>query len=278
MNLDRFLAILGLLVGLISVPLAYYFYRKTIRTKLLAYAYTKPVSLQLPVYDVPSEYLRDANEPSRVFMLLWNRGTAPIEKSDFVHPIKILPTERVLRIVTHEQDGAVATTVDEAEKSISIDLLRPGEATIFLIDAIDPDYRPEISVVMKSAEMSVFLPSAPIEPRDMISITAAAAVYVLLLGIGAWSVLKLAGTFDLLPQKVEETPFRQVLVLAFATVAIPIFFYRVARWVHKRTHESLWWLTPFLPYKFFELQKACSKINDTWAGLRKESRGLMAAG
>jgi hypothetical protein len=162
MDLDRFLATLGVVVGLISIGVAYYFYRKTVRTKLLAYAYTKSVSLRLPdLYGVPQNYLKGANEPSRAFVLFWNRGTSPIEGSDFVEPIKVLPTERILRIAAHEQDGAVASKVDNAHKTISIDLLRPGEAIIFLIDATDADYAPEISVVMKSAEMSVYLRSAP---------------------------------------------------------------------------------------------------------------------
>jgi hypothetical protein len=49
-----------------------------------------------------------------------------------VKPIKVLPTEHILRIAFHEQDSAADATIDGAAKSISIDLLRPGEAIIFL--------------------------------------------------------------------------------------------------------------------------------------------------
>ncbi len=48
MDLDRLLAIFGVLVGVIGLWLAYYFYKKTVRAKVLAIAYTSPVPLVLP--------------------------------------------------------------------------------------------------------------------------------------------------------------------------------------------------------------------------------------
>ncbi len=133
MNIDRWLGILGLVSGVAGIALAYYFYFKTIRSKVLAIAYTHPISLVLPIHDVPPHYLKDSNDPSRVFVLFWNRGTSPIERADFIEPIVVQPPDKVLRIVVHEKDAAAAATIEEIEGRISIDLLRPGEAIIFRI-------------------------------------------------------------------------------------------------------------------------------------------------
>ena len=270
-DFDRLLGILGLVIGLIGIGLAYYFYVKTIRTKLLAIAHTKPVSLQLPVDDVPPEYLLIEDEPSRVFMLLWNRGTAPIERSDFVEPIKILPTEHVLRIRAFEQEGAAAATVDEVEKSISVDLLRPGEAIIFLIDATHVDYNPKISAVMKSADMSVFLRSAPTDIHDVKAIAAGIATFLLLSGIVTWAFIAFA---DFLRSK--EGVYRALI--AFGVPFCGLVFARLGLLAMTRVRDYSWGLRPFIPYKFFALQKTCDDINRSWTRLRDQSKVLMAAG
>jgi len=273
MDFDRLLTVLGVLIGLIGIligiAVAYYFYRKTIQRKRLAYAYTKPVSLQLPLDDVPPEYLQGGKEPSRVLMLLWNRGTAPIEKSDFVEPIKILPTEKVLRIKAHERYGASEANIDQPKKSISIKLLRPEEAIIFLIDADDPDFNPEIVIVMKRTDASVFLRSAPTEVREMIAIGAGGATFATLVAL-LTIIWAQAG-----PHFAEGSLAQTAVSFASGLIASILGIW-LGAWVRKRV--ALWRLTPPLPYKFFELQKTFARINGRWASLHEESRGLMAAG
>ena len=182
MNFDRWLGILGLLTGAVGIWLAYYFYIKTIRAKVLAIAYTQPISLLLPIEDVPDNYLAHTNDPSRVFVLFWNRGTAPIEEEDFIDPIMVRPTDRILRIVVHEKDPAAAATIDEVEGRISINLLRPGEAIILRIDVAEEGYTPDIAVQMKSADMSVLLRSEPFGIRDVLPIVATLAIASLFFG------------------------------------------------------------------------------------------------
>jgi hypothetical protein len=266
--LGLILGVLGLIIGVVGIALAIYFYRKTIRAKVLAYAYTQPVSLRLPIYNVPSDYSDLADEPSRVFMLLWNRGTAPIEKSDFVEPIKILPTEHILRIASHEKDSGVIATIDEAAKSISIDLLRPGEAIIFLIDSKKADYKADASIQMKSADMSVSLRSAPIQAPHVIAGVAAVATVVAtsLAGFLIWQLVALG------------TGAAGTAINTAAGFVIGVSGWAIAGRVFKWAYDRFAWLTPFIPTKFFRLQNECSDINRLWSSLRKQSRGLMAAG
>jgi len=169
-----------------------------------------------------------------VLLLLWNRGTAPIEKSDFVEPIKVLPTSSILHVEAHEQNSAAAATVVNEE--ISIELLRPNEAIIFSIDAIEPDFTPEISIVMKSADMSEFLRSAPVNIRNVIPIVAAIATFLLVAGIFIWSAV----SFDL--RSVLSTD-----VLAWGTVLLA---FGLAYLVHKFVRRSLLWGTFHLPAIF----------------------------
>jgi hypothetical protein len=206
--------------------------------------------------------MESRHEPSRVLLLLWNRGTAPIEKSDFVESIKVLPTSSILHVEAHEQNSAAAATVVNEE--ISIELLRPNEAIIFSIDAIEPDFTPEISIVMKSADMSEFLRSAPVNIRNVIPIVAAIATFLLVAGIFIWSAV----SFDL--RSVLSTD-----VLAWGTVLLA---FGLAYLVHKFVRRSLLWGTFHLPAKFFQMQKTCAEINRSWKWLQKESRDLMAMG
>src|SRR5262249_25403046 len=179
-----------------------------------------------------------------------NRGTAAIEKSDFVHPIQIGPAKSVLRIVEHEQDGAAIATVNDAEKSISLDLLRPDEAIIFLIDAKDADYTPDISITMKSADMDVFLPSRPTDIWEKIGSTAGSLTTGVLLGIafGAMGVL-----YDYLPPRGEVRLAATIgMAVGFLLLAAASFWFGTEV-VKKRVQDALRRPTPFFPYKFFEL-------------------------
>jgi hypothetical protein len=57
MNIDRWIAVLALAVAAFGLLLAYYFYIKTIRTKVLGIAYTNPIPLILPLKEINVSYL-----------------------------------------------------------------------------------------------------------------------------------------------------------------------------------------------------------------------------
>jgi hypothetical protein len=155
MNLDRALAIFGALGTVLGLWLAYYFYRKTVRSKVLSIAYTSSVPLVLPVPDVTVLYRGiNRSELSRAFILLWNKGTAPIEEDDFLSPISI-NGEKVVDVKIVEKDAAAAGNVHSDEKAISITLLRPSEAIVLEVNAAEQAYKPDLTVQMKSSDMSV---------------------------------------------------------------------------------------------------------------------------
>ena len=158
MNFDRWLAAMALTVAVFGLLLAYYFYIKTIRTKVLGISYTNPIPLILPLKEINVSYLGATQTAlSRVFVLLWNKGTSPIESSDFVVPITVRGGEKVLVLKTYDKDAAATVVVSVEDKTITVNLLRPGEAIILQIDAADDFYRPDLSIQMKSADMSVLL-------------------------------------------------------------------------------------------------------------------------
>jgi hypothetical protein len=253
-----------------SIGLAYFFYRKQVRAKLLAIDTTLPVSLTIPMSVVPEDYARDGKERWRVFVLLWNRGSAPLEMSDFVEPIKVLPAENILRMEVHEQDPAANVRVDQTNKTISVELLRPGEAAILVVDAEAPSFSPGVSVVMKSADMSTLIRREPQERRDVIAgsvaIAASTVVYAGLMWmaiIGLAPVVKARSGLDLIP----------ILV---GVGAVPVFFggVRLYGWLRK---EMLPY-TPFVLAKFFYIKGRCADIHSLWNSLRTASGGLLAMG
>jgi hypothetical protein len=169
MNLDRWIAVIGLVGTVVGIALAYYFYRKTIRAKVLAISYTSSLPLMLPIPNVTVLYAGGTQTAlSRAFILLWNKGTAPIEESDFITPLKIRADNEVLGISIHDKDAAAALSVNENDKSVVIHLLRPGEGAVIRADVAEEGYRANVFVEMKSADMSSFvsLGRAPPPTRD----------------------------------------------------------------------------------------------------------------
>lgn len=154
-NINRWLGIAGLVIGLIGVWLAVRFYKKTVRSKLLAMGYTGPLPLILPHPELTITYRGSSQSMiSRVFVLFWNRGTAPIEAEDFIEPIKVQRGDKVLGVSLFDKDVATSASINEEQRTLTIQLLRPGEALILQIDGTEGRYRPDISVLMKSADMT----------------------------------------------------------------------------------------------------------------------------
>jgi hypothetical protein len=150
MSFEIWLAIIGIVVGVLGLIVAYVFYRKTIRTKVLALAYTDPIPLVMTLGDITVEYMGvNISALSRVYVLLWNRGTSPIEAQDFVAPIEYKLTDQILK--------ATSANLDSQTGILTIDLLRPDEALVVIAEVASETYRPDLQIQMKSSEMSTVI-------------------------------------------------------------------------------------------------------------------------
>jgi hypothetical protein len=150
-GVDRWLAVAGLLVATCACVLAYYFYRKTVLSKLLAIAYTVPVPI---IVSDPSSQISESTSLNRNFVLLWNKGTSPITESDFTKPIVIENSANVRGAFIFEQDVASAVEIDQKSKDIRVKLLRPNEAAIVEIVEVTGSSL-ALAIQMVSADMSV---------------------------------------------------------------------------------------------------------------------------
>jgi hypothetical protein len=81
----------------------------------------------------------------------------PIEANDFLSPVTISASAPILNLQIQDKDAAASATLNEHTRQISINLLRPGEAITIVAEVTSEAYRPEISVEMKSADMSSFI-------------------------------------------------------------------------------------------------------------------------
>ena len=115
MTLEQWLGVLGLVVGVLGLGLAYYFYRKTIRTKVLAISYTDPIPIRL--HGDGSSKVPSVDEQqgygSRSFVLLWNRGASPIEASDFALPILIKEQNNIVSAAVFDKDMAAKVSIEK---------------------------------------------------------------------------------------------------------------------------------------------------------------------
>jgi hypothetical protein len=94
---------------------------------------------------------------SRVYVLLWNRGTSPIEAQDFVAPIQYKLTDQILKLEIYDKDMATSANLDSKTGILTIDLLRPGEALVVIAEIASETYRPDLQIQMKSSEMSTVI-------------------------------------------------------------------------------------------------------------------------
>jgi hypothetical protein len=158
MSFEIWLAIIGIAVGVVGIVAAYIFYRKTIRTKVLALAYTDPIPLVMTLADITVGYMGvNISALSRVYVLLWNRGTSPIEAQDFIAPIEYKLTDQILKLEIDDKDAATSAHLDFQTGILTIDLLRPGEALVVIAEVASETYRPDLQIQMKSPEMSTVI-------------------------------------------------------------------------------------------------------------------------
>jgi hypothetical protein len=157
-GVDRWLGIIGAVFGVLGVFAAYYFYRRTIRSKVLSISYSKPVPLLASHPTVKALYNGAAIDAlSMSIFLFWNKGSAPIEASDFIEPVKLKSADKVLDIAILDEDFAADAKIDTARKEISVSVLRPNEAIIFRVIEAQEVQTIDLGIVMKSADMSSFL-------------------------------------------------------------------------------------------------------------------------
>jgi hypothetical protein len=268
MNVDRWIAVLALFVAALGLLLAYYFYIKTIRTKVLGIAYTNPIPLILPLKEINVSYLGAAQTAlSRVFVLLWNKGTSPIESNDFIAPITVRAGEKVLVLKTYDKDAAATVVVSVEDKTITVNLLRPGEAIILQIDAADDFYRPDLSIQMKSSDMSVLLG----QNRAFLLIVPAVLMGALALFFGMYTLQNLS-----LPQWIVGEDFMAVVaqfgiliswMLVSFLVAIATFF--LARKLFFGSTVTS------VALRFFDLQFRINRVVHIWKSLRTQIEAII---
>jgi hypothetical protein len=272
MTIDTWLGLFGLLSGLVGSFLAYFFYKKSIRTKVLAISYTDPIPLMINMGDIEVVYEGKAlSALSRVYVLFWNRGTAPIEASDFLSTIAITTSEPILNLQIHDKDAAVAAVLDEKTSSISIELLRPGEAITLVAEVTSEAYRPNLRVQMKSADMSTSIRgNRTLYPSIAGFVTAMVFLLMEIAIIYAWR--------DIIPSPSaghEPLPgFFIFMIMAFLAIAggvivvgvIPFSFGFVAQ---KLTRKFLARTTTPVAWNFFELKMSAWTIRIRLKDFRK---------
>jgi hypothetical protein len=161
-NIDRWLAIGGLAVGIIGIIIAIavplYFYRKGLRPKLFSVAYNGAFALMMSTPGVTVSYLGSPRTAlSRTNILFWNRGTSPIEDSDFIAPIAFPDTEIIAIEILCKDPMAIASVEGH---TLKISLLRPSEAIVVKVEQ-ESFYRPNLVMPTKTANMVETLSRVP---------------------------------------------------------------------------------------------------------------------
>jgi hypothetical protein len=250
MGFDRWLGLSGLIVGLVAVWAAYYFYRKTVRAKVLSIGYTEAVPLLIAAPEIESSYHGTAIDSLWLtFVLFWNTGSGPIESSDFIQPVRIKAPSNILDLHVEDKDAATLVNVP-SPGVIDVKLLRPGEAIVLRVLSTGEDSKLDLSLVMKTADMSAFV-------RVNRTVVALAAVSVL----GFVFFLVAGFYFDYVIFPNDTTMLEKVLKfsvligLLIATVVACFYLHRVLFRLLKSN-------TPTVVWNFFELSRRALRTRD----------------
>lgn len=245
MTPDRILALLGIAIGLIGLFLAYYFYRRSVRTKVLGIAYTAAIPTITTAGRMVTFEGHELSSLSRTLILFWNRGTAPIESSDFIEPIKVTASGPIIKLDIFEKDPAAAVNINTNTNTIDIPLLRPGEAALIHVDIANSIQPPSIDVKMKTAEMSAFLSSY----RGLYPLFARAAAVICALALALYFTKRTLGpTFD------DPLDAKGAFLGMTISVIILVTSAGFGWATDKFMRAFLGRLVPRLPLKFFRIQ------------------------
>jgi hypothetical protein len=254
LGIDRWLGIFGAVFGALGIFAAYYFYRKTVRSKVLSISYSKPVPLLASHPAVQAVFRGVAVDAlSMSLFLFWNTGSAPIEPSDFIEPVKLKNPDKVIDVSILDKDVAADAVIDTVNRHIEVKILRPNEAIIFRVLAADEAYQPDLGVVMKATDMSSFLRVN----RSRIPIATATTFAVLIIFCIGFYI----DYFKVVPQ----TGFLDIqrLVATVAIAAVLILTIGFAWLINSFLVRTIRGTTPPVVWKYFQLQSAASGTRDT---------------
>ena len=265
MSVDRWIAIIGVTAAVLSILLTYVFYRKTVRTKLLGIGYTAPTPLMVTTENIALTYMgQSVTSIARVFILLWNKGTSPIEATDFITPISFKSDAPLLKIDVFDKDATSQIAIDKQTSTISISLLRPSEAVVLVTEVANDEKRPNLKVEMKSADMTTIVRLLP----HMIAMIVALLIPVLLI-VGLFGLLVYA---SLTYPQVEPAPIPTlpqlaalvgvIVVLVVTLILVGTITVKTAQAICNRLYS------PVL-LRFSELQGKAWGERQSWKQLRK---------
>jgi len=267
MSFETWLAIIGIVVGvlgiLLGVVVAYIFYRKTIRTKVLALAYTDPIPLVMTFADITVGYMgANISALSRVYVLLWNRGTSPIESQDFIAPIEYKLTDQILKLEIYDKDVATSAHLDSQTGILTIDLLRPGEALVVIAEVASETYRPDLQIQMKSPEMSTVIRGY--RAAYPAAIAAIAGITCLLLVVGMFGIVgassRMVGGGD--PTKSSVNPGDFLLGIGMFISSTMLFPLVVAGVIYWLAHRIISGATTPVAWRFSERKMTAFNIRN----------------
>jgi hypothetical protein len=211
----------------------------------LAIAYTDPIPMMMTLGNFEVVYEgATMSALSRVYVLLWNRGTSPIEADDFLYPITVTASVPILNLRIQDKDAAAAVVLDDNSRSLSINLLRPGEAITLVTEATSETYRPDIRIEMKSADMSTSIFGFHSLYPAIVALFSGVAILILEI----WMLNTLAGAHPSPPNAPYGPFFKSdpgalifvgtMMALLFAVIAglliAPVFFGAVTQFITKK--------------------------------------------
>ena len=269
MSFEIWLAVIGIVVGVLGILLglivAYVFYRKTIRTKVLALAYTDPIPLFMTLGDITVEYMgANISALSRVYVLLWNRGTSPIEAQDFVAPIEYKLNDQILKLEIYDKDVATSANLDSKTGVLTINLLRPGEALVVIAEVASETYRPDLQIQMKSSEMSTVIRGYRAAYPGAIAAITIVLLVIVILGVFVSSYTIVDG-----PIKTNVNPGPSLLgagIFFSSTILFPLVVGGIVYWL---THKIISRATTPVAWRFSERKVMALNIRKGFTDFKK---------
>jgi hypothetical protein len=264
MSFETWLAMIGIVVGVLGLVVAYIFYRKTIRTKVLALAYTDPIPLVMTLGDITVEYMgTNISALSRVYVLLWNRGTSPIEAQDFITPIEYKLTDQILKLEIYDKDMATSANLDPKTGVLTIDLLRPGEALVVIAEVASETYRPDLQIAMKSSEMSTVIRGYRAAYPGAIAVMTILLLVIVIIGM-------IVSSFTMVdPIKTDVNPGPSLIGLGLFFSSTILFPFAVGGIIYWLARKIISRATTPVAWRFSERKIMALNIRQQFAAFKK---------